>query len=281
VSGPRVDVVMWPDRPWVDLRAEWALAESWGVGRGWLWDHLVLDGRPTWHDAWTLLAAAAASTTSIGLGTMVTSPNFRHPVTASKQALALDAVADGRFVLGVGAGGPGVDADALGEGPWTPRERADRFEDWVGLADRLLGGPIVTERGRWFSAVDVGLGGTSPRRVPLALAATGPRGTALAAARADVWITQDVARGGGGPAAAEVERQVALLDAQCAQVGRDPVSLSRVVVLGYGEERPLASVGAAQDCLGRYGALGFDTVALLWPRGDDARRRLGVLEQVV
>lgn len=106
---PKIDAVMWPDGPWPQLRREWEHAERLGIGRGWLWDHLVLGGRPVWHDAYAILAAAAASTSTIGVGTMVTAPNFRHPVTTAKAALALDEVSGGRFVLGLGAGGAGAD----------------------------------------------------------------------------------------------------------------------------------------------------------------------------
>lgn len=277
-TGQGLEVLMWPDGPWPDLREEWRLAERWGVDRGWLWDHLVLSGRPVWHDAWTALSAAAASTERIGLGTMVTSPNFRHPVVAAKQAIALSAVSGGRFALGVGAGGPGVDSDALGAGPWSPRERADRFAEWLTLADDLLSTPTVTSRGRWFTADAVELGGATPRSVPLAVAGTGRRGMALAAERADLWITQDLP-GRSGSAEADVRRQLELLDEACERVHRDPAGLSRLVVLGYGEERPLDSVEAFRDCLGRYAALGIDTVAVLWPRGDAAAARLAVLEQ--
>lgn len=276
--GAGLHVVMWPDRAWPQLREEWTLAERWGVARGWLWDHLVLSGRPVWHDAWTLLAAAAASTSTIGLGTMVTSPNFRHPVVAAKQAVALHAISSGRFALGVGAGGPGVDSDALGDGPWSARERADRFAEWLALADELLGTPVVTSRGEWFTAEEAAIGGVTPRQVPLAVAATGPRGLELAARRGDVWITQDLP-GRAGSAAADVRRQVERLDDACARAGRDPASLSRIAVLGYGEERPLDSIEAFRECLGRYRDLGIDSVALLWPRGDSASARLSVLEE--
>lgn len=278
-SAPsRLDVVMWPDLSWSELRAEWRLAERWGVGRGWLWDHLVLGGRPVWHDAWTLLAAAAASTSTIGVGTMVTSPNFRHPVTASKQALALHAVSSGRFVLGVGAGGPGRDSDALGDAPWSPSERAARFREWVELADDVLSTPSVTRTGRWFDARDVAVGGRRPRAVPLALAATGPRGAALTVERADLWITQD-APGRSGTAEDAVRRQVRRLDEECERRGRTPRSLRRLAVLGQGSERPLDSAESLRDCVGRYRAAGIDTVAVLWPRGPGARARRDVLEQ--
>ncbi|WP_432571675.1 LLM class flavin-dependent oxidoreductase [Kineococcus sp. SYSU DK005] len=211
---------------------------------------------------------------------MVTSPNIRHPVTAAKAALALDAVSGGRFTLGVGAGGPGVDSDAFGQGPWTPAERAGRFREFVELGDDLLRRERVTSTGRWFSARDVSLGGGPARRVPLAVAATGPRGLALAAERADLWITQDVARTGRS-AWEDVRRQSAALDEACVRHGRDPGSLARLVVLGYGEERPLDSLEAFWDTVGRYSALGFGTAALLWPTGPRSRERLAVLERAL
>ncbi|GAT68624.1 luciferase-like monooxygenase [Planomonospora sphaerica] len=76
-----------------------------------MYDHLNLNGRPVRHEAYTTLAAVAAATASIGVGTMVTAPNFRHPVTSAKIALSLHALCEGRFVMGVGAGGPGGDSE--------------------------------------------------------------------------------------------------------------------------------------------------------------------------
>ncbi|MHC0434433.1 LLM class flavin-dependent oxidoreductase, partial [Streptomyces sp. O3] len=68
-------------------------------------------------------------------------PNFRHPVTLAKELISLDDISGGRITLGIGAGGNGFDAATLlksGEEPWTPRERADRFGEFVPLLDRLL-----------------------------------------------------------------------------------------------------------------------------------------------
>ncbi len=282
-DGGGIDAVMWPDRPWAELRQEWLRAEAIGVRRGWLWDHLVLGGRPVWHEAYTTLAAAAAVTSRIGVGTMVTAPNFRHPVTTAKAALALDAVSDGRFVLGLGAGGPGADADALGGAELSAGQRARRFAEFVELTHRLLSEEAPTAAGEWFTARGADVGGGTPRRPPIAVAATGARGMALAAARADLWITQDVAKDPRVAAAtphAEVGRQLRLLDAACEQVGRDPATLPRLVVLGYGGERPLDSREAYLDCAGRYAELGVTRLAVLWPRGDGAGRQLAVLEQV-
>jgi alkanesulfonate monooxygenase SsuD/methylene tetrahydromethanopterin reductase-like flavin-dependent oxidoreductase (luciferase family) len=277
-----LDVIMWPDSPWPVLRQEWLRAESLGLGRGWLYDHLNLNDRPVWHEAYTTLAAVAAITSRLGVGTMVTAPNFRHPVTSAKAALSLDAVAEGRFVLGVGAGGPGRDADALGGDSLTRAERTARFAEWLELTDVLLTRATVDVAGRYFTAQHVAVGGGTPRRPPLAVAATAEQGMRLAARFADLWITQDIAQNPAtyaGTPHAEVRRQLALLDEICAEAGRDPATLPRLAVLGYGGERPLDSIEAFRDCVGRYTELGITTLALLWPRGDQATTQLAVLEQ--
>ncbi|RVX43901.1 luciferase-like monooxygenase [Nonomuraea polychroma] len=277
-----LDVIMWPDSPWREMRQEWRRAEELGLGRGWLYDHLNLYGRPVWHEAYTTLAAVAEATSSIGVGTMVTAPNFRHPVTSAKAALSLDALSEGRFVMGLGAGGPGGDSDAFGGGPLSRAERTARFTEWVELTDLLLTQADTDYTGRYFAAHQVAVGGGQPRRPPLAVAATARRGMELAVRFADLWITQDVGQNPAtyaGTPHAEVRRQIALLDEICAEQGRYPDTLPRLAVLGYGGERPLASIEAFRDCLGRYEELGITTLAVLWPRGDQASAQLAVLEQ--
>lgn len=284
----RIDTVMWPDGPWPAVRAEWRHAERIGVHAGWIYDHLHwLDHRP-WHEAYTSLAAVAASTSRIGMGTMVTSANFRHPVTTAKAAFTLNDISGGRFTLGIGAGGASGsgDADALGGAPRSTGERSSRFAEFVGLTHSLLSRDSTTDAsGTHFRAhaVAVGADGTPATRPPLAVAATGRRGMALAARYADRWLTQDICQDPAryaGSAHSEVARQLALLDEACAAAGRDPLDLPRVCVLGYGSERPLDSVEAFRDCAGRYGELGIGTLAVLWPRGAGAAARLAVLEAV-
>jgi alkanesulfonate monooxygenase SsuD/methylene tetrahydromethanopterin reductase-like flavin-dependent oxidoreductase (luciferase family) len=66
--------------------------------------------------------------------------------------LALDDLSEGRFVLGIGAGGVGWDATVLGQQAWSPAERADRFAEFVMLTDRLLRDPSTSYEGRFYSA---------------------------------------------------------------------------------------------------------------------------------
>ena len=72
-----------------------------------------------------------AVTRRIRLGTLVATPNFRHPVTLAREAIALDDVSGGRLDLGLGPGSEGFDASALGQEPWTPAERLARFEEFL------------------------------------------------------------------------------------------------------------------------------------------------------
>lgn len=273
---------MWPDCPWAEMRAEWQRAEELGLRRGWLYDHLNLNDRSAWHEAYTSLAAVAAATSHIGVGTMVTSPNFRHPVTSAKAALTLDTLTQGRFVMGIGAGGPGGDSDALAGQPISAAERTARLHEWTELTDLLLRQERADYTGRFFSAHQVAIGGGHPRRPPLAVAATGKRGMQTAVRFADLWITQDVSQNPAvyaGTPHAEVRRQLTLLDEVCTQQGRDPGTLPRLTVLGYGGERPLSSIEAFRDCVGRYSEMGVTTLAVLWPRGAHSAAQMAVLEQ--
>ena len=57
------------------------------------------------------------------------------------------------------------------------------------------------------------------------------------------------------------------MDAACERLGRDPRSLRRSVLLGYGTVRPLLSADAFADAVGRAEAAGFDEVVVYWPHG--------------
>jgi alkanesulfonate monooxygenase SsuD/methylene tetrahydromethanopterin reductase-like flavin-dependent oxidoreductase (luciferase family) len=271
----RVGVVILPDLRWRSGREVWQRAEALGAHTAWTYDHLtwreLRDG--PWFGAVPLLAAAAEATTSIRLGTLVTSPNFRHPVTLAKEVMTLDEVSSGRFTLGIGAGGTGWDATALGQEPWDPRERSGRFAEMVDQLDELLRS-ASTERldGQWYSARDARSvpGCTQSPRVPFAVAGAGPRAMAVAAKHGEAWVTYGLpgAPDDVDPSASfdAVRDQAALLDDACAAVGRDPRSMDRLYLQGISGEPWLESVESFRDLSGRYEELGFTDVALHWPR---------------
>ena len=204
----------------------------------------------------------------------MTSPNFRHPVTLAKDLVSLDDVSGGRLTVGIGAGGEGFDATALGQEAWTAKERADRFGEFLPLLDKLLRQDATTQEGRFYSAVEVrNIPGCVQRpRVPFYVAAAGPRGLRLAAEYGQGWVTYGDPR---GPADVPVEQAPAVVAAQIAKLaraceahGRDVAELEKVLLQGSTAERPLASLDAFVDWAGRYQELGITELVIHWPVPD-------------
>ena len=249
------------DRPWAELAGRWRHVEERGFDAAWTYDHITWFGKPhgAWFSAVPTLAAAAGATSRIRLGTLVATPNYRHPVPFASEVISLDDLSGGRLDLGLGAGGGGVDAAVLGEEPWSRRERADRFEEFVTLLDLLLRQPVTTQRGRFYSAHDTRLaaGCVQRPRVPFALAAMGPRGMRLAARHAQTWVTP-----GRSDRMEAVREQVGRLEEACAAVGRDPGQLARLLVLF----EPIAAPDAVGELAVRCAEIGITDLAIHDPR---------------
>ncbi|MFB7515685.1 LLM class flavin-dependent oxidoreductase [Streptomyces sp. NPDC056144] len=279
MSNLRLSTVILPIDRWHDGgRAKWQRAEELGFHTAYSYDHLswrtFREG--PWFGALPTLTAAATATERMRLGTLVTSPNFRHPVTLAKELISLDDVSGGRITLGIGAGGNGFDATALGQEAWTPKERADRFGEFVPLLDRLLTEGAVTERGTYYTAEDVrNVPGCVQRpRLPFAVAATGPRGLRLAARHGQAWVTTgDPKLYEEGTPAQSVEAlrgQIEKLGKACAEAGRDVAELDKILLTGFTPDRngPLASVDAFVDFAGTHRDLGFTELVIHWPIAD-------------
>ncbi|GLF95763.1 LLM class flavin-dependent oxidoreductase [Streptomyces yaizuensis] len=275
----RLSTVILPVRPWHSGgRDEWLRAEQLGFHTAYTYDHLswrtFRDG--PWYGALPTLAAAAGVTGRIRLGTLVTSPNFRHPVTLAKELMSLDDLSGGRFTLGIGAGGQGFDATALGQTPWTPKERADRLGEFLPLLDRLLTEPSVDAEGAFYSAVEArNIPGCVQRpRVPFAVAATGPRGMRLTARYGQAWVTTGdpkIFETGTPEESREALRlQLEQLGKICAEAGRDATELEKVLLTGFTPDRgaPLESLDAFVDFAGRHIELGFTEIVVHAPIPD-------------
>ncbi|MDQ0991823.1 LLM class flavin-dependent oxidoreductase [Streptomyces sp. V3I7] len=278
----RLSTVILPYRRWHEGgRAAWQRAEELGFHAGYTYDHLswrsFRDG--PWFGAIPTLTAAAGVTERLRLGTLVTSPNFRHPVTLAKELISLDDVSGGRVTLGIGAGGTGFDATALGQEPWTPRERADRFAEFVTLLDRLLtedGPDGVSYSGEFYSAHEArNIPGCVQRpRLPLAVAATGPRGMRLAVQHGQAWVTTGDPRlyESGTPEQSRqaLRDQVEKLRKAGAEAGRDTDALHKILLTGFTPDRsrPLESLDAFVDFAGRHREIGFDEIVIHWPIPD-------------
>ncbi|MGI4893851.1 MAG: LLM class flavin-dependent oxidoreductase [Janthinobacterium lividum] len=242
--------------------------EAAGLRTAWTYDHLswrdMRDG--PWFSAVPLLAAAATATSTIRLGTLVASPNFRHPVTFAAEVMTIDHLSGGRFDLGVGAGTSAQDAGVLGIPALTPGERQRRFEEWATLLTTVLSQRVTDAVGEFYTAHDArNVPGPVRGHVPLVVGAEGPRGMRFAARTADTWVTI------GAHGAADLASSLAGFTAPAERFGAVHAeiaptrSVRRQALLGRDE------VHAFEDYprfLAGLEAAGFDEVSVHWPRGD-------------
>jgi 5,10-methylenetetrahydromethanopterin reductase len=187
-----------------------AAAEAQGFEYVWTLDSPLLAGRLL--DPYVALAACAGATSRARLGVAVTNPFTRHVAATASAFLALDDLADGRAILGIGSGDSAMRtlglsaADARG----THAGRRTVLRETIQTLQALFAGKPVTLGGRVLQL------DAPRRRVPIYVAATGPRMLELAGEVADGAIIQV----GIHPPC--VEQAIARVRAGARRVGRDP-----------------------------------------------------------
>jgi alkanesulfonate monooxygenase SsuD/methylene tetrahydromethanopterin reductase-like flavin-dependent oxidoreductase (luciferase family) len=264
---------------WPDIRALAGYAESAGLDSVWICDHLVNEppgGPPEGIlEAWTILSALAASTRRVTVGTLVTCVAFRHPALLAKMAATVDGISDGRLVLGLGAGFPGLQYEWYG----LPGDRRlARFEEALRIVAGLLGGQTVTTSGPFHQLHEATLLPAPERRIPLLVAGDGERMLRLAARHAQAWNTAWY----GAPDELLRARLAAMARALAGQ-GREAASLR--VTVGVSVTDPDHAVveegefTGSPDALARviddYAALGVDELVMsLAPRSERSVDRL-------
>jgi alkanesulfonate monooxygenase SsuD/methylene tetrahydromethanopterin reductase-like flavin-dependent oxidoreductase (luciferase family) len=273
IRGVRISTVILPHERWRDARGTWLRAEELGFHAAYTYDHLSWRSfrHLPWFEAMTTLAAAAVTTSTLRLGTLVTSPNFRHPVPLAKELLTLDDLSDGRLVVGIGSGGTGFDAGALGNPAWATGERSARFAEFTSLLDRLLTADESTSAGTYYSAHEV-VRHPAPLaepRPPFVISALGPRAMEVVAEFGQGWVTTGTTpTDDSASAEAVVAAQLADLDVALVARDRDRTSIDRLLLDGFGHEPTLESVDAFVDVAGRYQALGITEMVVHWPIAD-------------
>ena len=126
-------------------------AEEIGLHSLWVIDRIAYDNL----EPLTLLAAAAAATTKIRLGTSVLLVGPRHPTLLAKTVATLDFISGGRLTLGVGFGSRADDFTAV-EIPFE--HRGSRAEEAIKLMKRLWTEENVTHKGKFFHLENVTIG---------------------------------------------------------------------------------------------------------------------------
>jgi F420-dependent oxidoreductase-like protein len=178
---------------------------------------------------WPSLTAVGSSTSRVEFGQLVSPTTFRHPVHLAFDAVALDHLSEGRFYLGVGAGWNEREHAGFGF-PLPPvKERMDRFEEALKVMKMLWTGDSVSFAGEHFQ-LDMARMGLKPRRpagVPLMIGGGGERRLLrLVAEYADEWnVTATTIE--------DYARKVEALNRHCADVGRDPTTIRRSMMIGH------------------------------------------------
>jgi alkanesulfonate monooxygenase SsuD/methylene tetrahydromethanopterin reductase-like flavin-dependent oxidoreductase (luciferase family) len=245
-----------------------------GFASAWDCDHFVQPSRPTgpYFEAWTLLAALATVTERIRIGVLVSSNTFRHPVLLAKEVVTIDHISNGRLDVGLGAGWYEPEHATFGIDFPPPAERVGRFHEAVEVLDTLLRNDVSSYEGSFYQLKEAPsrpLPIQQPRP-PLLLAGHRPRMLRIAARFADTWNSFGTVD--------EMRERNALLDEECAKIGRDPSSIVRSL---YGwaammPSDPWDSLDSFQDMVGRYSEAGVNEFLIDQPRPEQQ----AVLERV-
>ncbi len=202
-------------------------AESTGWDGLWYADHFMPDGEATrtpWPEAWTTLAALAATVPRIRIGPLVTGNTYRHPAVLAKMAATVDHLSGGRLVLGLGAGWQENEHRQYGIPFYTVKERLQRLAEACELITSLFANESTTFRGVHYQLENAVL---EPKPVqkplPLLIGGGGEKVTLRIAARfANEWnVWGDVAT---------LKRKMGILDQYCAEAGRSPSAIQRSAV---------------------------------------------------
>ncbi len=209
---------------WEELR-RWTLkAERLGFDGVWLADHFIRGSGPPHPvlEMWGGLAALAASTSRIRIGSLVASVTHRTAAITAVSAATIDQISGGRFVLGLGAGVSEHEHRAYGIPMPSPATRLAMLAEAIQICRLLWTGDVVSFSGKYFQLEEAACEIKPVQALlPILVGALGEQiALRLVAQHADIWNipSMDIE---------SLARKQALLDRFCADAGRDPATLRR------------------------------------------------------
>jgi alkanesulfonate monooxygenase SsuD/methylene tetrahydromethanopterin reductase-like flavin-dependent oxidoreductase (luciferase family) len=253
---PRFGIMTAPQQVgYHDVLRVWMEADTIAeIEHAWLFDHLMpIGGDPSGpiYEGWTLLSALAAQTERLRLGLLVTSNRFRPPAMLAKIAATVDIVSGGRLDFGIGAGSR----------PSLPQARREYeanglpFHDSAHAVGSLAEACTVVRRLCTetepfdFQGTYVRLTGEfcnpKPIQRPNPPIMIGGRSASVLRVVAEHAIDDAIGRS-------------ALLDRYCAEIDRDPASVTRSIYLPVSYDQP----GITQDAIGQAIDAGFQHIVL-------------------
>jgi F420-dependent oxidoreductase-like protein len=188
-QGWRLDLVdIPPERHWDVMRELAQYADDGAWDSLWVYDHFHTVPVPTdeaTHEAWSLMAAYAASTSRIKLGQMCTAMSYRNPVYLAKVAATVDVISGGRLQMGIGAGWYEHEWRAYGYGFPSAGVRLARLDEGVQIMRDAWRDGRVSFDGQQYQAdgAIVRPKPLQPNGIPLWIAGGGERKTLRIAAK--------------------------------------------------------------------------------------------------
>jgi alkanesulfonate monooxygenase SsuD/methylene tetrahydromethanopterin reductase-like flavin-dependent oxidoreductase (luciferase family) len=238
-------------RTWEEARAAATAFEDLGYDSVWVCDHVYGVPMPNLPilEAWSELAAVAAITRRVKLGTLVTPPFFRNPAILAKQIATIDHIAGGgRVVAGLGAGWFQPEFEGTGSPFPGTRERLRALEETISILRGMWSEERFSFEGRHFSVKDV-VCEPKPAEMPEILVGGGGEQVlmGIVARHADTWNNMAVFQG-------QLAQKVEALKRRCDEVGRDfdtlRVSQQCTVVIAEDEEAARAALAKAGKVYG-------------------------------
>ena len=238
--------------PFSAIKERAQLADRLGYHSIWFVDHMWSRGMPDLDhlEAWTLMAATAAVTERLGIGTLVLCNSYRNPALLAKMASSLDNVSGGRLLLGLGAGWMDEEYRAYGYSFPSARVRIEQLEEALMVIKLLFSETRASFQGKYYAVEDAV---NNPKPVqqphpPIVIGGAGERRLLrVVAEHADIWNCPN-------NVADQLEHKLAVLRQHCDDIGRDPdtieVSEQCIVVLGRTEKDLRSKLQFAKRTLG-------------------------------
>lgn len=203
------------------------LAEKLGYDSCWWPDHLVYIDQSSSLDCWTVMAAAAARTKRVLLGTSVSDCHRLHPAVFAQRAATLDQLSQGRLIVGLGSG-EAMNLDPFGI-QWKDH-KVGRLREFIQIFRGLLDAPQrpFSLEGRFFQIRDalLSVGPYRGRKIPLQMASLGPQMQRLAGQWSDGWKPVAIP-------AANYASYFEGIAASAREAGRDPSQIDRGVPFAF------------------------------------------------
>lgn len=225
----RISAKLAPTFPYEELEAFWRAADELGYDGIYNYDHFygLGDTAEQWVnptlEAWTSLAAMAAVTSRARVGCMVSSVTYRPPQILAKIITTVDHASRGRLDIGLGAGWHQPEHLAYGYDYPSAGTRIAMLEESITIMKSLWTQPRTTHEGAFWKLEDV-IAEPKPFQQPHPRIIIGGNGREktfrVIAKHADEWNCV-------GTDPATFRELSAVLDERCAEIGRDPATLTR------------------------------------------------------